>query len=67
MSTEMLADICDRGQSHLDINGREARYKIHDCIKQRQLEWKALNMVKGLHKVFKAVVNEISQYLPLLG
>ena len=25
------------------------------------------NMVKGLHKLFKAVVNEISQALPILG
>ena len=25
------------------------------------------NMGKGLHKVFKAVVNEVSQVLPILG
>ena len=72
MSTEMLEDICDRSQSHLDINRRDACYKIRDRIKQRQVEWKGVlkateKMVKGLHKVLKAVVNEISQYLPLLG
>ena len=40
MSTEMLADICDRSQSYLNVNRRDACYKIRDRIKQRQLEWK---------------------------
>ena len=36
------------------------------------MEWKGVllsmrNIGKGLYKVFKAVVNEISQVLPLLG
>ena len=35
MSTDMLEDICDGSQYHPSINRREARYKIHDCIKQR--------------------------------
>ena len=38
MSTEMLEYIRDRSQSHPNVNKREARYKIRDRIKQRQLE-----------------------------
>ena len=40
ISTEMLEDICDGSQTHLNVNIREARYKIRDRIRQRQLEWK---------------------------
>ena len=40
ISTEMLEDICDGGQSHPNVNRRETRYKIRDHIKKRQLEWK---------------------------
>ena len=40
MSIETLKDIRDRSQSHLNVNRRESRYKIHDRIKQGQLEWK---------------------------
>ena len=40
MSTNMLEDICDGSESHPNINKREARYKIRDLIKQRQLKWK---------------------------
>ena len=40
ISTEMLQDICDGSQTHTNINRREARYKICDSIRQRQLEWK---------------------------
>ena len=40
MSTEMLEDICDRSQSHTNVNTREARYKIHNHIKKRLPEWK---------------------------
>ena len=52
MSTGMLEDICDGGQSHPILNSREARYKIRDHIKQRQPEWKGAllskkNMGKG--------------------
>ena len=65
MSTDMLEDIRDGSQSHPSINRIEARYKIRDCIKQRQLEWKGAllstqNMGKGSNKLFKAVVNKIS-------
>ena len=37
MSTEMLEDISDGSQSHPNVNQREARYQIRDCIKQIQL------------------------------
>ena len=39
ISTEMLKDICDRSQTHTDVNRREAHYKVRDPIKQRQSEW----------------------------
>ena len=72
MSTDMLEDICDGSQSHPLINRREERYKICDWIKQGQAEWKGVllstqKMGKGLHKVSKAAVNNIYQYLPILG
>ena len=68
MPTNTLEDICDRGKYHLRINRREARYKIRDCIKQRQSEWKGAllltqDMGKGPHKVFKDVVNELSKLI----
>ena len=34
ISTQMLEDICDGGQSHLHVNMREEHYKIRDRIKQ---------------------------------
>ena len=40
MSTEMLVEINDRSRSHPSVNMKEARYKIRDCIKQSQAEWK---------------------------
>ena len=36
----MLEDIRDGSQSFPGLNRREARYKIYDCIKQGQVEWK---------------------------
>ena len=72
ISIDVLEDICDGSQSHPSINRREAHYNISDQFKQRQVEYKGSllstqNMGKGLHKVFKAVVNELSQALPILG
>ena len=72
ISTEMLEDICDGSQTHTNVNRRESRYKIRDCIRQRQLEWnRALKatriMWKGLHKVFSTVIKEILQELTALG
>ena len=71
ISTEKLEDIRDGIQSCPNVNRREACYKILDPIKQRQSERKGAlsamqNMRKGLHKVFKTVVKEISQDLPPL-
>ena len=61
ISTEMLEDIRDGSQTHTNVNRREPHYKIRDCIKQRQSEWKVAlkamqNMGNGLHKVFLTVV-----------
>ena len=69
MSTEMLEDICDRSQSHPNASRIEACYRIHYHSNKRQLKWKrALKVTrktgKGLYKVFKTVVKNISQYLP---
>ena len=72
ISAEMLEDIRDVSQYHINVSQREARYKIRDRNRQKQSEWRRLlkvtrNMVKGLHKVFNNIVKEISQYLPPLG
>ena len=61
ISTQMLDDICDGSRSRPNVNQRESRYKICDCIRQRQSEWKGVlkstqNMGKGLQKLFKNVV-----------
>ena len=40
ISTDILENICDGSQSHPNFNQREARYKICDRIRQRQMEWK---------------------------
>ena len=34
ISTEMVEDINDGSQSHLNVNQRKARYKIHNRIRQ---------------------------------
>ena len=70
MSTDMLEYIHDRSQSRPSINRREARYKICGCFKQRKAKCKGAllstqNMGKGLHKLFRAVVNDISLALPI--
>ena len=36
ISTETLHDICDEIQTHPNIDKREARLKISDCIKQKK-------------------------------
>ena len=64
ISTEMLEDIRDGSKTHPNVNRREARYKIRDHIRQRQLErkgtFKATQIMgKGLHKVFSKVVKDI--------
>ena len=72
ISTEILEDICDGSQSHTNVNKRESSYKICHCISQRQSENKVSlkstqNMGKILHKVFKTVVKDSSQYFSPLG
>ena len=72
MSTNMLEDICEVSQSHTSINRIEACYKIRNSFKRRQAECKGAllptkSMGRGLQKVFKAVVNDISQALPIFG
>ena len=72
ISTEMLQEICDRSQTHLNINRRESCYKIRGRISRRQSERKEVLkamkiMGKGLHKVFSTVVKDISQELKPLG
>ena len=72
MSTDIPEDICHVSHYHPVINRRDVRYKIFDCIKQRQLEWKVAlratrNMSKGSHKVFKTFEKKILQDLPPLG
>ena len=36
LSTEMFEDIRDGSQTHQNVKRREAHYKIHDLIRQRQ-------------------------------
>ena len=40
ISMEMLEDIRDESQTHLNVNKREAHYKIRDRVRKRQSEWK---------------------------
>ena len=72
ISKETLQDIRDGNRTHPEINKREARMAIRDRIKQSKSEWKGAlratdNMKKGLHRVFKAIVSEISQELSNFG
>ena len=53
ISTEMLEDIRDRSQAHLNVNRIDAGYKIRDCIRQRQSERKgALKSTQSTGKVY---------------
>ena len=72
ISTEMLEDIRDGSQTHPDVNKREARYKIHDRVRQKESQRKGAlkatrNMGKGLHKASSTIENEIYQELATLG
>ena len=65
ISTEMLEDICDRSQTHPNVNKKDARYEIRDRIRQNESERKGVlkatrSMGKGLHKVFSTIVKDIS-------
>ena len=51
ISTEMLHDICDQSQTHLNLNKRESHYKISDHIRQKKSEWKgALKATRSMRK-----------------
>ena len=68
----MLEDIYEGSQYHLSFNRIYAHYQIRDHIKQRKFKYKGWlkstrNMGKVVHKVFKAVVKEISKDLPIFG
>ena len=39
ISTDMLKDIRDGSQTYPNVNKREARYKIHDCNRQKESQW----------------------------
>ena len=72
MPTDIFKDIRYGSQYHLSINRSEERYKIRYRIKQnKEIRKGSLlstrNMDKGFKKVFKAVVNDILQDLPILG
>ena len=61
ISTEMLEDIWDKSQTHPNVNKMEARYKIRDCVRQKESQWKGelkatRSMGKFLHKVFSTIV-----------
>ena len=32
---EMLHDICDKSQTHPNVNKRKASYKIRDCVRKK--------------------------------
>ena len=64
ISTETLHDIRDGNQTHPSIDKREARFKIHDRIKQKKSQWKGAlrathKMGKVLHRVFSTIVLDI--------
>ena len=72
ISTEMLEEIRDRIQTHPNVNKREARYKMRELIRQKELQWKGAlkatrSMGKCLHKVFSTIVKDILQELATLG
>ena len=72
ISTEMLEDILDESQTHPSVDRIESHYKICDCIRQRQSEWKGAikdtqSTGKGLHKVFSTVVKDIFARMDTFG
>ena len=72
VSTEILENIRDVSQSHTSVHRIESRHKIRGHIRQSNAESKRAllstqNMGKGLHKMFKSVVSEISLVLRILG
>ena len=71
ISTEMLEYICDVSQTHPNVNKNEARYKIRDCVRQKESQWKGelkatRSMGKFLHKVFSTFVKDVLQELTVI-
>ena len=69
---KMLEYISDKSKSHTNINRRVSCFKVSNSSKERQSERKrelkaTKNMGKGLQKVLKTLVKEISQDLPPPG
>ena len=67
-----LEDIWDGNYVYPDINARYDRLKTRDRIKKAQSEQEGEElsqkmMGKGLHKVFKYVLNKVNNSLPTLG
>ena len=72
LSMSALEEIWDQSYVHPHIIAIDARFRIRDCIRQAQCEWKGEKLSekrvgKGLYKVFKAVVNELKNSFPTLG
>ena len=66
-----LKGIQGESQIHSEINERDARLIISDCMKQINNELKgvkisAKSMGKYLHKLFNTVLNELKNLLPTL-
>ena len=63
-------DIRDGNYVHPNIHARYSRFKIRDGIRHVHSKWKGAEisskmMGKGLHSVFKAIVKELNNSLPV--
>ena len=66
-----LKGIWDGNQIHPDVDTRDARFQIRDCIKQTQNQWKGAylsenSMGQVLHEIFKVIVEEVNISSPTL-
>ena len=71
ITTNDIKEIWYGNYVHPEINTRDTRLKIRECIRKIRSEWKGVElsekrMGKGLHKLFKDVVNELNNPLPTL-
>ena len=72
INMDALEDIRDGNYVHLDINARDSRLKYVAILVKLKVNGKYQNsqrksMGKGLHKLFKAVVEKLNHSLPDLG
>ena len=72
ISKKNLKDIRDGNKIYPELDARDARFKICDCIRKNQNEWKGSELSanitgKCLHKIFKAFINELNNALYTLG